>query len=83
VSPDTNQVLTPQLNHISMKIPSFPLLSQRDEITSDMFCNKETMTGTNCSREFCECPHAYQVRFNTIISVTIWLHVIILSCNNK
>lgn len=72
VSPSTNQLLTPQINHISMQIPSFPLLPQRDEVSSDMFCNENTLKETDCNNSYCECPHVYQVR--NYIKFIILLH---------
>ncbi|XP_066252634.1 uncharacterized protein [Euwallacea similis] len=71
VTPDTNQLLTPQINHISMQIPSFPLLPQRGQITADMFCNENTVKGDNCSKGYCECPHAYALPFNSVVELVI------------
>lgn len=52
-------LVTPQLNHISLGLPPFPLLSERDLITPDMFCNSTTVQ--NCRDEFCQCTHVLQV----------------------
>ncbi|XP_072384918.1 uncharacterized protein [Diabrotica undecimpunctata] len=60
------RVLTPQLNHISMTMPTFPLLSQRDEITDDLFCNKETMKEQNCSETHCQCPHGIKIPLGAV-----------------
>ncbi|XP_066146897.1 uncharacterized protein [Euwallacea fornicatus] len=71
VTPSSNQLLTPQINHISMQIPSFPLLPQRDQIGADMFCNENTVKGKNCSNGFCECPHAYALPLNSVVELVI------------
>ncbi|CAG9772969.1 unnamed protein product [Ceutorhynchus assimilis] len=71
VTSSENQLLTPQLNHISMEMPSFPLLSQRDEIPDDMFCNENTIKGRDCADTYCECPHAYQIPLNAVVELII------------
>ncbi|KAL1506103.1 hypothetical protein ABEB36_005531 [Hypothenemus hampei] len=65
------RVLTPQINHISMKMPNFPLLSQRNEVPKNMFCTEETVKGENCSKTYCECPHVYQIPVNSLVELII------------
>lgn len=55
------KMTTPQLNHITLKFQSFPLLTQREMITKDMFCNETTVK--NCTSEFCHCTHVLKVSF--------------------
>ncbi|XP_023312711.1 laccase-10-like, partial [Anoplophora glabripennis] len=62
-------LLTPQFNHISMKTPSFPLLPQRNEITKDMFCNKDTVKDKNCVENYCECPHGIHVPLDAVVEL--------------
>ncbi|KAJ8954969.1 hypothetical protein NQ318_000400 [Aromia moschata] len=64
-----SRLLTPQFNHISMKMPRFPLLPQRDQITDDMFCNKDTMTNKNCEENYCECTHGIKVPLNSVVEL--------------
>lgn len=59
VTDSKQQVLTPQLNHISLKLPSFPLLSGRDSLNSSMVCDESTVK--NCEKQYCECTHIVQV----------------------
>ncbi|CAG9818287.1 unnamed protein product [Phaedon cochleariae] len=63
------QLLTPQFNHISMEMPSFPLLSQRNEISDGMFCNKETMNKTDCMDLHCQCHHGIHIPLNAIVEL--------------
>ncbi|CAG9861309.1 unnamed protein product [Phyllotreta striolata] len=63
------KVLTPQFNHISMEMPSFPLLPQRDEITDDMFCNSETMKERNCTEDYCSCMHGLKVPLGAVVEL--------------
>ncbi|XP_011500453.1 PREDICTED: laccase-1-like [Ceratosolen solmsi marchali] len=63
------KVGTPQLNHISMKLPSFPLMSQRDLINSARFCNESTVEG--CDKTYCRCTHVLQVKLNSIVEVVL------------
>lgn len=54
------QVLTPQLNHISLKLPSVPMLPGRDHLDVTKFCNRSTIR--DCLDKHCECTHVLQVR---------------------
>ncbi|XP_043270972.1 laccase-1-like [Venturia canescens] len=69
VAKGENRRLTPQLNHISMKLPSFPLLPQRDSILPDQFCNASTVH--NCVDEFCACTHVLQVKLGSVVELVL------------
>lgn len=65
-----DRVYTPQLNHISMKLPSSPLLLARPP--ADNFCNTtnidevcKDLTG------YCECSHVLSVKLNSVVEVII------------
>lgn len=60
---------TPQLNHISMKMTSFPLMSQTDYIIENDFCNSSTVTG--CKNDYCSCTHVLQVKLNSIVELIL------------
>lgn len=66
---DTKRVLTPQLNHISMKLPSMPLLSQRDFIDSDQFCNASTVK--HCVQDYCACTHVLRVDLGSVVELVL------------
>lgn len=66
---NTKQVLTPQLNHISMKLPPMPLLSQRDFIDSDQFCNSSTVQG--CVQDYCACTHVLRVNLDSVVEIIL------------
>lgn len=63
------RLFTPQLNHISMKLPSFPLLSQRHLIKPDQFCNSSTVEG--CEKDFCACTHVLRVKVNSVVELVL------------
>lgn len=63
------RLFTPQLNNISMKLPSFPLMSQRELIEPNQFCNSSTVKG--CDKKFCSCTHVLQVRLNSVVEVIL------------
>ncbi|XP_020282036.1 laccase-2-like [Pseudomyrmex gracilis] len=63
------QLLTPQLNHISMKLPPFPLLSERDRIEPNQFCNADTVEG--CEDDYCACTHVLQVKLNSVVELVL------------
>lgn len=43
-----------------MRMPSFPPLSQPEDIKPDTFCNDETIQ-KNCEEEFCGCTHVVKL----------------------
>ncbi|KAJ8669742.1 hypothetical protein QAD02_001001 [Eretmocerus hayati] len=63
------KVGTPQLNHISMKMPTFPLMSQTELIDSSSFCNSSTVTG--CETNYCNCPHVLQVKLGSVVELVL------------
>ncbi|XP_072743518.1 uncharacterized protein [Anoplolepis gracilipes] len=63
------RLLTPQLNHISMKLPSFPLLPERNLIKSNQFCNSSTVEG--CKSDYCACTHVLQVKLNSVVELIL------------
>ncbi|XP_043252870.1 laccase-1-like [Colletes gigas] len=63
------RVLTPQLNHISMKLPSVALLPQRDSIDTSGFCNESTVQG--CEQDYCACTHVLQVKLNSVVELIL------------
>nr|KAF7421813.1 hypothetical protein H0235_009649 [Vespula pensylvanica] len=65
----SQRLFTPQLNNISMKLPSFPLMSQRDLIDPNQFCNSNTVKG--CDKNFCSCTHVLQVKLNSVVEVIL------------
>ncbi|KAL6260451.1 hypothetical protein P5V15_007976 [Pogonomyrmex californicus] len=64
-----HKVFTPQLNHISMKLPPFPLLPERDLIKPDQFCNASTVKG--CENDYCACTHVLQVKLNSVVELIL------------
>ncbi|XP_045762877.1 laccase-4-like [Maniola jurtina] len=67
--PEANDRLyTPQLNHISMKMPSSPLLINRP--SPEGFCNSSSIAA-DCKHGYCECPHVLSVRKNAVVEVII------------
>uniref|UniRef100_A0A7G3ARV2 Putative multicopper oxidase n=1 Tax=Lutzomyia longipalpis TaxID=7200 RepID=A0A7G3ARV2_LUTLO len=70
---DNQRRYTPQLNHISMQLPTFPLMPARHMIDDSQFCNSSTLAnrGINCKTEFCECSHVLQVPLNAIVELVL------------
>ncbi|KAF5305483.1 hypothetical protein FQA39_LY01574 [Lamprigera yunnana] len=69
VNDTKKQLLTPQLNHISLKLPPVPLLSGRDHLNTDKFCNDSTHN--NCNDKYCECTHVLQVALNSVVELIL------------
>ncbi|GAB0094395.1 Multicopper oxidase [Sergentomyia squamirostris] len=70
---NNQRLYSPQLNHISMKLPSFPLMPARHMIDDSQFCNSSTLTnqGINCKTDFCECTHVLQVPLNAVVEMVL------------
>ncbi|XP_076174595.1 uncharacterized protein LOC143150301 [Ptiloglossa arizonensis] len=66
---NTKRVLTPQLNHISMLLPSTPLLPQRDTVDESRFCNQSTVKG--CEQDYCACTHVLQVKLGSVVELVL------------
>ncbi|CAG9792346.1 unnamed protein product [Diatraea saccharalis] len=64
----SNRLYTPQLNHISMKMPSSPLLLSRP--TPDNFCNSSSID-RSCEDSYCECHHVLSVKLSSVVEVII------------
>lgn len=62
----SEQVYTPQINKMSFKLPSFPLLPQREMIKPWMSCDH---LKKDCSREFCECTNIIKVPLGSIVEL--------------
>lgn len=69
----SNRLFTPQLNHITMKMPSFPLMMNTDLIDDSQFCNASSLAakGVDCQSQFCECPHVLQVPLNATVEMIL------------
>ncbi|XP_013168843.1 PREDICTED: laccase-4-like [Papilio xuthus] len=63
-----NRLYTPQLNHISMKMPSSPLLLDRP--SPDNFCNMSSIS-EDCKEGYCECSHVLSVKKNAVVEIII------------
>lgn len=64
----TNRLYTPQLNHISMKLPSSPLMMARPSL--DNFCNSSSIS-ESCKEGYCECSHVLAVKLNSVVELII------------
>lgn len=73
VSKDGNKFFGPQLNHISMKMPSRPLAVARELNDESKFCNSSSLAARNinCRRDFCECAHVIQVPLNATVELIL------------
>lgn len=52
-----------------MKLPPMPLLSQRDFIDSDQFCNSSTVQG--CVQDYCACTHVLRVNLDSVVEIVL------------
>ena len=52
-----------------MKLPPMPLLSQRDFIDSNQFCNASTVQ--DCVQDYCACTHVLQVKLGSVVEIIL------------
>lgn len=72
-------MFTPQLNHISLSLPAFPLMSGRDRLdaprtpTSPQLCNETSLAaqGLDCTKEYCECTHVVRVPLGGVLEIVL------------
>lgn len=64
------QVYTPQFNHISMRMPSIPLLSQRDSVTKDMFCDHKSLNNCTGGNQ-CECTNVIEIPLGDVVELIL------------
>ncbi|XP_069684675.1 uncharacterized protein [Periplaneta americana] len=56
----------PQVNSRTFAYPSFPLLTQRDEITRDLYCTDEDVCPPD---QFCSCPYLYDIKLHSLVEM--------------
>lgn len=64
------------INNITFRFPSFPLLTQPDEIREDMFCDEDSLRTAECSADksggqLCACIHRLKIKLNSIVEMII------------
>ncbi|CAK9305091.1 unnamed protein product [Gordionus sp. m RMFG-2023] len=59
----------PNINNISFTHPSFPLLTQFEQIPSSEFCTIER--NPECSTKICNCINMYPVALNNVVEIVI------------
>ncbi len=60
---------TPQVNHISLRMPSSPPLSQHHALSVDSLCNQSTVA--NCEEKECACAYTLQVPLGSLVEVIL------------
>ena len=67
-----NRLRSPQMNNITNRLPSSPLLTQEQDVDKDMFCNDTHLEpDKHCSGGFCECLHVVEVGLNDVVEMFI------------
>lgn len=59
---------TPQLNDISFQFPSYPLLSQPEQIRPGSLCNASSVP-SSCVKKYCACTHVLQVELHSVVEL--------------
>ncbi|EFX81872.1 hypothetical protein DAPPUDRAFT_49503, partial [Daphnia pulex] len=60
---------TPQVNHISLRMPSSPPLSQHHALSVNSLCNQSTVA--NCKEKECACAYTLQVPLGSLVEVIL------------
>ncbi|XP_058802855.1 uncharacterized protein LOC131670893 [Phymastichus coffea] len=70
--PSDRRIGSLQLNHISLKLPQFPLLSQWQRLAPGSLCNStHTPKNLDCKTEQCACTHVIQVKLNSVVEIVL------------
>ncbi|XP_016844683.1 laccase-2-like [Nasonia vitripennis] len=71
VAPD-HRIGTLQLNHINLKFPKVPLLSQYYIIPPETICNSSYVFGSpNCMNVQCACTHVINLKLNSVVEIVL------------
>merc|ERR1712071_586613 len=65
-----HQLFTPQINHMSLRLPSSPLLSQLNAIAPGVMCNESTVT-KNCTTDFCDCTYTLDIPLGALVELLL------------
>ncbi|XP_059481594.1 uncharacterized protein LOC132200266 [Neocloeon triangulifer] len=71
----SERLTTPQLNHITLKLPPTPLILQTGDALNKIACNDSSlaMQGKDCKKkDFCKCFHRIKARVNDIVDFVIF-----------
>ncbi|KAL7634546.1 UNVERIFIED_CONTAM: hypothetical protein RMT77_014923 [Armadillidium vulgare] len=66
---EAHRTLLPLLNHISLKLPNVPPLSQPKSVNQNLYCNSSTVT--NCEEQFCRCTHKLDVKLGSLVEIIL------------
>ena len=63
---------TRQINHVSLKLPPSPLLSQLEDVPKAEFCEasevlEANLAGSKCLEEFCSCIQRIKIQLGQVI----------------
>ncbi|XP_046990758.1 laccase-like [Schistocerca americana] len=61
----------PQVNNVTFKYPSVPLLTQRNLISSEMFCPNIQAESSDCYDEFCNCPYVIEFDLGDLVEIVL------------
>lgn len=64
-----HRLYTPQINHISLRMPPSPPLSQYNDLPSGTLCNESTVV--NCQKEFCDCTYTLQIPLGSLVELIL------------
>ncbi|CAB3380548.1 Hypothetical predicted protein [Cloeon dipterum] len=66
------QFVYPQLNNVTWASPSFPLLTQWQQITSTTLCTDQYNTPTGCEGSHCVCPNTLLVQTGDLVEIVLY-----------
>lgn len=64
-----HRLYTPQINHISLKMPPSPPLSQYRDLPAGVLCNESTVA--NCEKEFCDCTYTLEIPLGSLVELIL------------
>ncbi|KAL1123234.1 hypothetical protein AAG570_002321, partial [Ranatra chinensis] len=72
----SERVMTPQLNGVSLKMPSSPLLSQHGDLDPATMCNLTTRDQRQrmlqqCNGTYCECTAFIELQLNQVVELVL------------
>lgn len=59
------------INNVSLSFPSFPLLTQIDNINDDTFCDDHSLPRDCIDKNQCPCTHRLKIELNELVEFII------------
>jgi hypothetical protein len=69
--PREDTIVVGTINNISFTLPTFPLLTQPEEVNDSVFCDENKVPKNCIGSSVCECVHRLKVKKDAIVELVV------------